>query len=88
MRTDIGSLPDGKADDVQRGERLTAHRVDVGQRVRRGDLPEQIRIVDDRREEVDGLHEREIVGQHEDARVVERLAPNDEARIRLHGADR
>ena len=36
------------------------------------------------REEVDRLHEREIVGQHEDPRVVEGLAPNDQPRIRLH----
>ena len=61
--TSIGSVPAGKADDVQRGERLAAHRVDVRQRVRRGDLPEEIRIVDDRREKIDRLNEREIVGQ-------------------------
>ena len=78
-------MPDGKADDVQRGERLAAHRVDVGQRVRGGDLPEEVRIVDDRREEVDGLDEREIVGQHKDPRIVEGLAPDDEARIGLEG---
>ena len=78
-------MPDGKADDVQRGERLAAHGVDVGQRVRRGDLSEEVRVVDDRREEVDRLHEREIVGQHEDPRVVEGLAPDEEARIRVHG---
>ena len=83
MSTSIGSLSSGKSDDVQRGERLAAHRVDVRQRVRGGDLPEEVRIVDDRREEVDRLHEREIVGQQEDARVVECLAADEQARIRL-----
>ena len=40
-----------------------AHRVDVGERVGRGDAAEVVRIVDDRREEIDRLHEREIVAQ-------------------------
>ena len=57
--------------------------IDVRQRVRRGDLPEEVWIVDDRREEVDRLDEREIVGQHEDPRVVEGLAADEQARIRL-----
>ena len=40
-----------------------AHRVDVRQRVGRGDPAERVGVVDDRREEVDGLHERQVVGQ-------------------------
>ena len=47
---------------VERGQRPAAHRVDVGQRVGRGDAPEVVGVVDDRREEVDGLHQRELVG--------------------------
>ena len=73
----------GKSDDVQRREWLTAHRIDVRQRIRCRDLPEEVRVVDDRREEVDRLHEREIVGQHEHAGIVERFAANEQARIRL-----
>ena len=46
-------------DEVQRADRRPAHRVDVRQRVRRRDPPERVRVVDDRREEVDGLHDRE-----------------------------
>ena len=42
----------------QRGERAAAHRIDVAQRVRRGDLSIDIRVVDDRREEVHRLHQR------------------------------
>ena len=74
-----------KPDDVHRGHRFAAHREHVGQRIGRGDLTKQEWIVDDRREEIDGLHEREIVGQHKDPRVVEGLTPDNEARIRLEG---
>src|SRR6185436_2558128 len=74
-------FPRWKSDDRQRGERLSAHCVDVGQRIRRGDLAEQVRIVDDRREKVDGLHERHVGGQYEDPRVVHRLVPYQQARI-------
>ena len=81
---DGGSLPDGKADDGERGERLAAHGEDVGQRVRGGDLAERVRIVDDRREEVDRLDEREIVAQHEDPRVVEGLATDEDSAVGVH----
>ena len=73
----------GKADDVERGERLAAHRVHVRERVRRGDLAERVRIVDDGREEVDRLHEREIFRQLKHAGVVEGLAPDEQPRVRF-----
>ena len=44
-------------------------------------LAERVRVVDDRREEIDGLNERQVVGHDEDARVVERLAPDEQAWI-------
>ena len=50
----------GKADQGQRGKRLSAHRIDVAQCIGRGDLAEGVRIVDDRGEEVDSLHQRLI----------------------------
>jgi hypothetical protein len=50
----------GKADDAERRQRHAAHRVHVGQRVRRGDRAEVERVVDDRREEVRREHERAI----------------------------
>ncbi len=50
-----------------------AHGVDVRQRVRGGDGAERIRVVDDRREEVDRLHEAEVVGHLRDGGVVSRL---------------
>ena len=78
-------LVDGPADDVHRGQRLAAHGVDVGERVGRGDLSEAIRVIDDRREEIDRLDEGEIIGQHEDAGVIVGLATDDEPGIGAHG---
>ena len=75
-------LSHGEADDIERGDRLTTHGVDVGQRVGGGDLTEHVGVVDDRRKEVDRLHEGDVVGQRKDSRVVEGLAPHDKARIR------
>lgn len=70
-----------KSDDAERGQWLTAHGVHVGQRVGGSDLAELVRIVDDRREEVDGLDERETVGQPEDPRVIEGLATDKDSGI-------
>ena len=58
------------AQQVQRQLRLAAHGVDVRKCVRRGDLPEEIRVVRDRREEVHGLHERQPVRDLIDGGVV------------------
>jgi hypothetical protein len=73
---------DRPADDVQRRHRLTTHRVDVGQRVGRGDLAEAKGIVDDRGEEIDGLNEGQIIGQRKNPGVIEGLETDDEPRIR------
>ena len=48
----------GKAGDRQRGERPAAHRIDVAQRIGGGDLAVDVRVVDDRREEIHRLHQR------------------------------
>ena len=61
-RQDLGAERlDREGGDVERGQRRAAHRVDVADRVGRGDATEVVRVVDDRREEVDGLHHRQIV---------------------------
>src|SRR3954451_25222335 len=52
----------GKRGDREREEDAAAHREDVGQRVGRRDLTVGDRIVDERRKEVDGPEDREIVG--------------------------
>jgi len=76
-----GERVDGEADNAEGGQRLPTHGVDVGERVRGGDLPELIRIVDDGREKVDGLHQREIIGQPEHPRVIEGLATDEDSGI-------
>ena len=53
-----------KSDEVERRERPAAHRVDVGQRVGRGDLAEAPRVVDNRGEEVDRLEQEPIAEGH------------------------
>jgi len=76
-----GELSGWKADNIEGSEWLTTHCVDIGERVGGGDLSERIRIVDDRGEEVDCLHEGETFGQHENPRIVEAFATDDEAGI-------
>ena len=58
--------------------RPPAHGVDVRQRVGRGDLAKQIGIVDHRREEVDGLHEAQIIVHAKDARIVGGIEPHEQ----------
>jgi hypothetical protein len=56
--------------DREPEDRRRAHRVDVGDRVRRGDLSEEIWIVDDRREEIDGLRDRGVTRDANHGRVI------------------
>ena len=55
---------------VQRGDGAAAHGVHIGEGVRRGDPPPVEGVVDDRREEVDGLDQGGTAGQHVHPRVV------------------
>ena len=57
----------------QRRQRPPAHRVHVAERVGRGDLPVEPRIVRRRRDEVGGHHERLAIAQTIHAGVVGRL---------------
>ena len=52
----IGSTSRGQPSRLTRDQRLAAHRVDVGQRVGRGDPAPVVGVVDDRGEEVGGRH--------------------------------
>ena len=78
------------ADDIQRGLGRAAHRVDVGQRVGRGDCAVGERIVDDRREEIDRVDDRQIVAQTEHSGVVagsdtdEQVGMSPEIKCREH----
>ena len=66
-------LVDGHPDERQREERRAAHRVDVGDRVGRGDRAEVVRIVDDRHEEVGRRDDGLAFVQLEDRGVVRGL---------------
>ena len=71
----------GHADEVQREQRGAAHRVHVGERVRRGDAAPVVRVVDDRREEVGGHDDREVVAQPVDRGVVGGVEADEEIRV-------
>ena len=75
---------DGEGGNVERERDLAAHRVDVAQRVRSGDGSVVVGVIDDRREEVDGEDERQLLGDAVDRGVV-RLAQTDEQLLGLAG---
>ena len=68
--TSCGSTLIGMPTMRQRHDRLAAHRVDVGQRIGRGDAAEVERVVDDRHEEVGGGDDRLLVVELVDGGVV------------------
>ena len=73
----------GEGRDRQREQDPAAHREDVRQRVRRGDLAERPRVVDERREEVERADDREVVADPVDRRVVGRGEAGDQG-VRAH----
>ena len=68
----------GYAEQVHGMARPPAHGVDVRQRVGRGDLAKQKRVVDHRREEVDGLHEAQVFANTKDTRIVGGIEPHEQ----------
>ena len=50
-------------------------------RVGRGDLPEDERVVHDRREEIDCVDDGQVVAQPEDSRIVVGLGADDDVRV-------
>jgi hypothetical protein len=74
----------GERRDRQCEKRPAAHREDVVQRIRRGDRPERSRIVDERREEVDGEDDRPLIIEAIDGRVVGGIEA-DEQILRVGG---
>ena len=67
--------------DRKRRNRRAAHGVNIAQRVGGGDGAEGERIVDDRREEVDGLHQRQIGAQSIHSGVVGCVEADKDVRI-------
>ena len=68
----------GYAEQVHGMARPPAHGVDVRQRVGRGNLAKQERVVDHRWEEVDGLHEAQVIANAKDARIVGGIEPHEQ----------
>jgi len=80
-----GELLRGKTDDVHCRDGPAAHGVDVRQGVGGRDLPEEIGVVHDGREEVQRQDDRQIVPQAVDPCVLEPLDPRDQVRVGSHG---
>ncbi len=70
-----------KREQVEREEGTRAFRVDVGERVRRGDAAEVVRVVDDGREEIGGRDDRAIVVEAVDGGVVAAGETDEDVRI-------
>src|SRR5665648_728726 len=66
--------------EVHGSKRPRAHGVHVAERVGRGELPEPVGRIDDGRDEVDRLHQAEVVGDARDGGVVARLEQPRELR--------
>ena len=78
-----GSTPFfGKAGDRQRGERRAGHRPDVVDRVERGDATVIKRVVNDRREKIDRLDDRQIVAQSIHSGVVGFVKTNHDVLVK------
>ena len=73
----------GKGDDSERGDRATAHCVDVAERVGCCDLAKEFRVIYDRREKINGLHDSEVVGEAINGSVVAGFETDDHVRIGL-----
>ena len=58
--------------------RSSTHGVYIRQRVCRRDLAKQIRIVDHRWKEVDGLHEAQVFANTKDTRIVGGIEPHEQ----------
>ena len=67
-----------KRGDREREQRHAAHREDVVQRIRRGDPAVESRVVDERREEIDGEDERPVRVQPVDRGIVGRSQADEQ----------
>ena len=83
QEVEIGFI--GKADEGQRGQRLSTHGVDVAERVGRSDLAEGVGIVHDGREKIHGLHERRVGREQIHAGVVGVIEADWHIRVLLPG---
>src|SRR5439155_1434468 len=75
----------GECGDRECCQRRATHRVDVAQRVGRGDLSVGVRVIDNRREEIDRLHERRSALPPEHTRIVRGPEVDEDAVVLLRG---
>ena len=68
----------GKCNDVERRHRVPAHRIYVTERVGCRNLPEDVWIVDDRREKIDRVDNGQVRPEAEYARIVGGLGSDNE----------
>ena len=78
LTCDLDAQATGNAQQVHGMARSSTHGINVRQRVCRRDLAKQERVVDHRREEVDGLHEAQIIANTEDTRIVGGIEPHEQ----------
>jgi hypothetical protein len=60
----------GPPDQLKRCEWISSHRVDIAQRVRRGDPAPVVRVIDDRREKVNGLDDDVAISNSKNPGVI------------------
>ena len=70
--------------NIQRQLRLAAHGVDIRKRIGRGNGPEGIRVIRDRREEIHRLHQGQIVGDLVDRGVIALIEAHQQLRVVVH----
>ena len=73
----------GEGRDIQRRDRAAVHGVDVRQGIRRRDPAERVRVVDQRREEIERLDQGEIGREAIHPRVVHGLGADQDVGIDL-----
>ena len=71
----------GERRDIERADRHRSHGVDVRERICSRDSPEIVRVVDDRRKEVDRLHERKTFVQLVNAGIVTAAVADEDSRV-------
>src|SRR5215475_13465153 len=74
-----------EANHRQRIQRPSSHSIDVAQRIYGCDLPKSEGIVYDGRKEVNGLHQRQIVGELIHSGVIGCLEADQNVRVMLPG---
>ena len=67
---DCGRKVFGEARNSQCQDRFATHGINITEGVGSSDLPKGIRVVYNRWEEIDGLHQRQIVGKLVNCRVI------------------